>query len=52
MDKVEFNSIEFQNPHPLAVDVLTLPPWIPPRHDVVAQGWPMTYAMDFTPAQT
>ena len=25
MDKVEFNSIEFQNPHPLVGNVLTLP---------------------------
>jgi hypothetical protein len=52
MHKVEANSIESQNPHPLAGNVLTLPPWMTPRHEVVAQRWPVTCAMDFTPVQT
>ncbi|MEA3242670.1 MAG: hypothetical protein U9Q19_04420 [Pseudomonadota bacterium] len=52
MHRVEAISIEFQNLHPLAGDVLTLPLWITPCHEVVAQRWPVTCAMDFAPVQT
>jgi len=52
MHKVEAISIEFQYPRPLAGKVLALPPWMTPCHEVVAQRWPVTCAMDFTPVQT
>jgi hypothetical protein len=52
MHKIEAISIEFHNPHPLAGNVLILPPRITPCHESVAQRWPVTSAMDFTAVQT
>ena len=52
MLEVEAISIESRNTPPLPGHILTLSPWMAPRDDLVAQRWPVTRAMEFTPVQT